>query len=224
MKKLFLFAAVIAAFTFSSCGNNAKPAANADSASVSTDSAATDTAATAKELVSQLSDKLKSGNADGIATLLTQAQAKIADLAKNNPEQAKEYVSQVQTWILANKDAIKTTLAKVNNSTLTNTVNTALVSVSQIDPSNVVSSLKNSATSAVKDAAESAVNGAAEAKTGVENAASKASDAVNTAKEAVKNAPANVKEKAAEVKDKAVEQTKSAAGDAANKAMKGLGL
>lgn len=214
MKKIFILVAVVATFSFSSCGNSSKPATNADSTTVAADGEATDTASTVvSSVVDKLTAGLKSGDAKSVATTLGTAQAKIVELAKNNPEQAKEYVNQVQTWLIANKDAIKKTLAKANNTALTNAVNTAIASVSAIDPSDVVNSAKNLALPALKDAAANAVNSAVETKGGVENATS---EAVNAAKEAMKNAPADVKEKAAEAKGKM--------GDAANKALKDLGL
>lgn len=225
MKKIFILAAVVAAFSFASCGNGSKPAANADSTAVATDSLGGDsTSNAAAAAVSKLTEGLEKGDAKGMATALTTVQAKIADLAKNDPEQAKAYVSQVQTWILANKDAIKQALAKANNSTLSNAVNTAITSVSALDPADVVNSVKNMAVPSLKDAATDAVNEAVEAKTGIDDAATKATDAVketqdkaqkavDKAKEAVKNAPEEVKAKA-----------KEKAADAANKALKGLGL
>ena len=236
MKKLFLLATVVVAMTFASCGNKTQPSANAeaDSTEMSTDSTkvvAADIPEDVKALTSQLAEKLDANDASGIAATIEGAKAKAVEMAKNNPEKAKEYLTKLQVWLKSNAEGLKKVVANAGNSTISNALNSAVTAVSAASPDALLSGLTNAAEN-VKDAGEAALNNAKE---GRENGAEKAEDA----KEAVKSAQAkvqkNAQEKINEAKDEATKKLNDASNkagkkankainDAAKEAAKGLGL
>lgn len=224
-------ALAIAAMTFTSCGNNAKPAANADADTTVIDST---TAAVAPEdvqtLTNQLGANLKAKDASAIATLLTSAKTKAAEIAKNNPEQAKQYVAQLQAWVKNNAAALKNIVTTSTNSTVGAAVSTAIGAVSQINPDEVVTSIANAAKTDAKAAGEQLLNNVKQGATDAV-ANSKVGETVEkakAAKEAIENAPAEAQKKANEkineATQKASEKANKAVNDAASKALKGIGL
>ena len=87
MKKIFFVAVAALTLGLASCSENAK-----------TDN----TDATIEELKAQI----EAGDSAGVQNALEGAQAKIAELAANDPEAAKTYVAQVQEFVNANKEQI----------------------------------------------------------------------------------------------------------------------
>lgn len=254
MKKVFVMVAAVAALTLASCDNkNAAPQAGADSTVV--DSATVDSEVAAvvgsgdvEQLTSQLAQQLDAKDAGAVVSLLSAAREKAAELAKNDPEQAKQYVSQLQEWVKANAAAIKGVVASAGDEAVSNAVSNAIGAVTTINPSDVVNSIaaateadaKNAGAQLLEKAKEDAANAVKDSKVG--EAAEKAADAaekVKSAKEAVENAPAaakkaaedaankgreKVNKKVNETANKVNEATSKAVNDAAGKALKGLGL
>lgn len=234
MKKVFLMVMAVAALTFTSCGNKTNPNANADSAAVDTTLAdslksvldggdASAIPATFDGLKSQLAEKLGAKDGEGFTTLLANAKAKIAELVKSNPEQAKQYVSQLQQYITSHANEIQA-ITKGNA-----TIAAAVSEVKSLDPENVVKSLSSAA---ANDAANIGADAANNAKNKVEEKVSEkvnaAAEKVEATKNAVQEKASNAANKAAETvsnaANKASEKTNEAVNKATDKAIKGLGL
>ena len=232
MKKVFFMVMAVAALTFVSCGNKQNPATNnADSTEVQADTmvvAATDVPENAQDLTGKLSSLLASKDAKGITAMLTGAQAKAVELAKNNPEKAKEYLLKVQEWLKSNAEKIKTVATNTGNSSIATALTSAATTMTSVSPDAVLNTLTNGAkiegdklvnsakddAAAVKEAASNQVNDA-------QNEVKKAGDQVQTkTNEAVKKANEATK-KAGETAGKAVKKT---VNKATNEALKGLGL
>lgn len=241
MKKLFYCASLFAALMLASCGGKSTPSADADSLNTTVDTASADTTLTegadataeesalpedAAELASSLDEKLSSGDAKGVASLLEQAKAKAAELAKTDPEKAKEYITQVQEWVKNNASTLKEKAKSVGDAALSSSVATAISTVTNLNAKDIVNELGNNVSSEAKDLGSSAVNTAKEAiKNKVsESNVGKAVETAKKAKEVYDNAPETtkkaVKEKASEAAKKGVDK----ANEAVNKGLKSLGL
>lgn len=188
MKKLMLMLAAVATLTLSSCGGSQKDASGE--------------AADANEVVSELTESLKSGDAQALQGSIEKAQAYIAELqASGKVEEAKTYVATLQEWLNANADQVKSVTG--DNATI----------------STVIDAIKAIPTDAASDAAET-LQDAAE---GVE--------AVQQAGEELKEKGEELKEKGEAVKEaidaapeaakQAVEQTKESAKQAGKDAVNG---
>ena len=234
MKKLFYCASLFAALTLASCGGKSTPSADADSLNTTVDSASADTTLTegadataeesalpedATELASSLDEKLSSGDAKGVASLLEQAKAKAAELAKTDPEKASEYVTLVQEWVKKNASTLKEKAKSVGDAALSSSVATAISNVANLNAKDIVNELGSQVSSDAKDLSSSAVNTAKEAvKSKVsESNVGKAVETAKKAKEAYDNAPETAKKA---VKEKVSEK----ANEAVNKGLKSLGL
>lgn len=232
MKKLFYCASLFAALTLASCGGKSTPSADADSLNTTVDSA--DTTLTegadataeesalpedATELVSSLDEKLSSGDAKGVATLLEQAKAKAAELAKTDPEKASEYVTLIQEWVKKNASTLKEKAKSVGDAALSSSVATAISNVTNLNAKDIVNELGSQVSSDAKGLSSSAVNTAKEAiKSKVsESNVGKAVETAKKAKEVYDNAPETAKKA---VKEKVSEK----ANEAVNKGLKSLGL
>ena len=234
MKKLFYCASLFAALTLASCGGKSTPSADADSLNTTVDSASADTTLTegadataeesalpedATELASSLDEKLSSGDAKGVASLLEQAKAKAAELAKTDPEKASEYVTLVQEWVKKNASTLKEKAKSVGDAALSSSVAAAISNVTNLNAKDIVNELGSQVSSDAKDLSSSAVNTAKEAiKSKVsESNVGKAVETAKKAKEVYDNAPETAKKA---VKDKVSEK----ANEAVNKGLKSLGL
>lgn len=234
MKKLFYCASLFAALTLASCGGKSTPSADADSLNTTVDSASADTTLTegadataeesalpedATELASSLDEKLSSGDAKGVASLLEQAKAKAAELAKTDPEKASEYVNLVQEWVKKNASTLKEKAKSVGDAALSSSVATAISNVTNLNAKDIVNELGSQVSSDAKDLSSSAVNTAKEAiKSKVsESNVGKAVETAKKAKEVYDNAPETAKKA---VKEKVSEK----ANEAVNKGLKSLGL
>lgn len=195
MKKVFLAAMAVAAISFSSCGNKAQQAeAEAvDSVAIAQQAANEVADATVSELASQLD----AGDVSKFQQAIETVKVKVAELIKQNPELAKEYVAKVQEFLKANADKVK---ALVGDNAA---VAAAVSAITEAEPQSVVNGLLQSAgdaASAAKDAAASA-----------------AQQKVDEVKEAAQ-------QKAEEAKDAAKQKAGEAVDAAADKAKKALGI
>lgn len=240
MKKTLFMMLALAGLTLASCGNKTDASANADSTSTDSTAAVADSTkndstlsiqsgdakaapATVEALTKEIQAKIASKDSQGLTSLLANAKARIAELAKNDPEQAKAYVSQLQQYINQHAEEIKS-MANGNA-----TIVQAVDEVKSLNPSKVVSALASAASTDAKNIA----TGAAEtAKSTAENAVN---EKVNEATSAAQNAKAAAEKKANDevakgqkkandAINKANKKANDAVNKAANKALKGLGL
>ena len=206
MRKLLFVAVAALTLGLASCSENAKTE-NTDA------------------VIEELKAQIEAGNSEGVQTALEGAQAKIAELAANDPEAAKTYVAQVQEFINENKEQILTVVGEnVATQTLVNTlVDTPAETV--INVLTVGQSVANTAEN-LKDSVEQTINNKAEEmKQGAEDAVKEAVDAqVDAAKKQAADKVNEATQKANEKVNEAAEKTNKEMKDAANKALKSIGL
>lgn len=244
MRKISLIVAAALALTMASCGNKS------DSANSATDSTMTDSAAvsdstagaaddstlttveagdakaapmSAAALTKEIQAKIASKDAQGLTTLLSNARAKITELAKSNPAQAKAYVSQLQQYVAQHAAEIKA-MAKGNA-----TINQAVDEVKNLDPEKVVNAVVASAKADAKNAGEaitSTTKGAAQEAVNkkVDEASSAVKSARETADKKVNDAVNKANKKANDAVNKANKKANDAVNKATQKALNGLGL
>ena len=196
MKKILLAVMAVAAIGFTSCGNKTQ---QADAETAAVDSVAiVDSIAqgAAQETIDALSADLEANDVSKLQATLESIKVKIAEIVKNNPEVAKEYVVKVQTFLKENADKVK---ALVGDNAA---VAAALSAVTDIEPANVVNGLLEQVGDAATEAKDAAVDAANQK---VEEAKQAAADKANEAKEAAK-------EKANEAIDNAAASAKSKLG------------
>ena len=206
MRKLLFVAVAALTLGLASCSENAKTE-NTDA------------------VIEELKAQIEAGNSEGVQTALEGAQAKIAELAANDPEAAKTYVAQVQEFINENKEQILTIVGEdVVAQTLVNT----LVDTPAETVINVLTAGQSVANTAenLKDSVEQAINNKAEEmKQGAEDAVKEAVDAqVDAAKKQAADKVNEATQKANEKVNEAAEKTNKEMKDAANKALKSIGL
>ena len=193
MKKILLAVMAVAAIGFTSCGNKTQQAEAVDSVAI-IDSLA---AGAAQETIDALSADIEAQDAGKLQATLESIKAKIAEIVKNNPEVAKEYVAKVQSFLKENADKLKAVIGE-------NAVAAAALSaVTEIEPESVVSGLLQQVGDAATEAKDAAV------------------EAVN---EKVDEAKQAAEEKTQEAKDAAKAKANEAIDDAAAAAKKKLGL
>ena len=196
MKKILLAVMAVAAIGFTTCGNKTQ---QADAETAAVDSVAiVDSIAqgAAQETIDALSADLEANDVSKLQATLESIKAKIAEIVKNNPEVAKEYVVKVQTFLKENADKVK---ALVGDNAA---VAAALSAVTDIEPASVVNGLLEQVGDAATEAKDAAVDAANQK---VEEAKQAAADKANEAKEAAK-------EKANEAIDNAAASAKSKLG------------
>ena len=196
MKKILLAVMAVAAIGFTSCGNKTQ---QADAETAAVDSVAiVDSIAqgAAQETIDALSADLEANDVSKLQATLESIKVKIAEIVKNNPEVAKEYVVKVQTFLKENADKVK---ALVGDNAA---VAAALSAVTDIEPASVVNGLLEQVGNAATEAKDAAVDAANQK---VEEAKQAAADKANEAKEAAK-------EKANEAIDNAAASAKSKLG------------
>ena len=202
MKKIVLAVMAVAAIGMTSCGNKTQQAEAVDSVAI-VDSLAGEAA---QGVIDQLGAQLQAGDTTKLQEVLTTAKEKIAQLLKENPQVAKEYVAKVQTYLKENADKVKEVVG--DNAA----VATAVSAITDIDPESVVNGLIEQVGDAANNAKDAAVDAASNAKDA----------AVNAANQQVEAGKAAAEQKANEVKDAAkqkVEDTKAAAKQKANEAV-----
>lgn len=206
MRKLLFVAVAALTLGLASCSENAKTE-NTDA------------------VIEELKAQIEAGNSEGVQTALEGAQAKIAELAANDPEAAKTYVAQVQEFINENKEQI---LAVVGENAATQTLVNTLVDTPAETVINVLTAGQSVANTAenLKDSVEQAINNKAEEmKQGAEDAVKEAVDAqVDAAKKQAADKVNEATQKANEKVNEAAEKTNKEMKDAANKALKSIGL
>jgi hypothetical protein len=206
MRKLLFVAVAALTLGLASCSENAKTE-NTDA------------------VIEELKAQIEAGNSEGVQTALEGAQAKIAELAANDPEAAKTYVAQVQEFINENKEQI---LAVVGENVATQTLVNTLVDTPAETVINVLTAGQSVANTAenLKDSVEQAINNKAEEmKQGAEDAVKEAVDAqVDAAKKQAADKVNEATQKANEKVNEAAEKTNKEMKDAANKALKSIGL
>ena len=196
MKKILLAVMAVAAIGFTSCGNKTQ---QADAETAAVDSVAIiDSIAqgAAQETIDALSADLEANDVSKLQATLESIKVKIAEIVKNNPEVAKEYVVKVQNFLKENADKVK---ALVGDNAA---VAAALSAVTDIEPASVVNGLLEQVGDAATEAKDAAVDAANQK---VEEAKQAAADKANEAKEAAK-------EKANEAIDNAAASAKSKLG------------
>ena len=194
MKKILLAVMAVAAIGFTSCGNKTQ---QADAETAAVDSVAiVDSIAqgAAQETIDALSADLEANDVSKLQATLESIKVKIAEIVKNNPEVAKEYVVKVQTFLKENADKVK---ALVGDNAA---VAAALSAVTDIEPANVVNGLLEQVGDAATEAKDAAVDAAnqkvEEAKQAAEEKANEAKEAAKEkANEAIDNAAASAKSK-----------------------------
>jgi hypothetical protein len=206
MRKLLFVAVAALTLGLASCSENAKTE-NTDA------------------VIEELKAQIEAGNSEGVQTALEGAQAKIAELAANDPEAAKTYVAQVQEFINENKEQI---LAVVGENVATQTLVNTLVDTPAETVINVLTAGQSVANTAenLKDSVEQAINNKTEEmKQGAEDAVKEAVDAqVDAAKKQAADKVNEATQKANEKVNEAAEKTNKEMKDAANKALKSIGL
>jgi len=206
MRKLLFVAVAALTLGLASCSENAKTE-NTDA------------------VIEELKAQIEAGNSEGVQTALEGAQAKIAELAANDPEAAKTYVAQVQEFINENKEQI---LAVVGENVATQTLVNTLVDTPAETVINVLTAGQSVANTAenLKDSVEQTINNKAEEmKQGAEDAVKEAVDAqVDAAKKQAADKVNEATQKANEKVNEAAEKTNKEMKDAANKALKSIGL
>lgn len=115
MKKLFIVAIAAAAFTITSCGNKSNEQAQAVEAEEVVE-------ATADDAVTDLAAQLEAGDANKFQTALTSLYEKAAQLLKENPDKAKEYLTKAQNFLKENAE--KVTALVGENEAVKSVVNT----------------------------------------------------------------------------------------------------
>ncbi len=217
---MFVMAAV--AVFFVSCGSkNAQQAENAE--------AQTEEVVNVEEATAELAAQLEAGDVNKFQEALDEAKAKAAELLKENPEQAKQYLEGVQNYLKENTEKIKELAG--DNELVNTAVNTLVETPAESILSNLQTQLGN-----VEDAANAKVaeqQAAAEQK--VEEGKQAVENTVNDVKAAAQQkadeAKAAAQQKADETKHAAANKVNEAASKAneqinkgADKLLKGAGL
>jgi len=194
MKKLFAFAAVVAAMSLTACTGNT----NANTAEENLDFES----ATPEAVVSSLAETVQSGDAAAVTEAVETIQAELQEaIESGDAEKAAAYASQIETFVQEN--AAKLQELNVNTLTLGDIIN-------------AVKALPTTAENVAEDAAAAVEADAVAAKDAAVDAAQAQADA------AVEAGKAKVNETVEEGKAKANEAVQDAANkanDAASKAI-----
>ena len=204
MKKILLSVMAIAAIGFTSCGNKTQQGEAVDSLAI-VDSMAT---GAAQVTIDALSADIEAGDVSKLQATLESIKTSVAQLLKENPDVAKEYVAKVQTFLKENADKVK---AIVGDS---EAAAAAVSAITEMDPDAVVNGLLEQVGNAASDAKDAAVEAANEK---LEEAKDAANQKVEEAKEAAN-------QKAEEAKNAAKEKANEAIDNASASAKKKLGL
>ncbi len=198
MKKLMMIVMAAMAIGFASCGNKAQQAPADEVVADST--AAFDVETAINEATAQLSEQIEAKDANKLQQVIEAIQAKVAEILKQNPDAAKEYVTKVQDFLKENAEQIKSFVGE-------NAAAQAAVNALTATPAETIVNGLMQAVDGVKAAGEDAADAAKEAAEGaVNNAKQAGQDAVDAAKQ------------------KANEEIDNAANKAADEAKKALGI
>jgi hypothetical protein len=199
MKKMMMIVMAAMAIGFASCGNKAQQAP-ADEVVADSTAAAFDVETAINEATAQLSEQIEAKDANKLQQVIEAIQAKVAEILKQNPDAAKEYVTKVQDFLKENAEQIKSFVGE-------NAAAQAAVNALTATPAETIVNGLMQAVDGVKAAGEDAADAAKEAAEGaVNNAKQAGQDAVDAAKQ------------------KANEEIDNAANKAADEAKKALGI
>ena len=205
-----LMMAAVAVF-FASCGNkNAQQAEDAE--------AQAEEVISVENATAELAAQLEAGDVNKFQVALDEAKAKAAELLKENPEQAKEYLEGVQNYLKENTEKIKELAG--DNELVSTAVNTLVETPAESIISNLqtqIGNVEDAANAKVAEQQEAAEQRVEEAKQAVENTANEAKAAAQQKVDETKQAAANQVNEAA---SKANEQINKGA----DKLLKGAGL
>ena len=193
MKKILFLMMAAVAVGFTSCKNSVKQ--NAEAFEQGYDEATIENEA--ENTISALQTQLEAGDVNKFQEVLESVKTKVAEIIKQNPEIAKQYVAKVQAFLKENADKVK---ALVGDNA---TVAAAVSALTDVEPESVVNGLLQSVGDAATDAKDAAV------------------DAVNEQIDAAKDA---AEQKADEAKDAAKQKAGEAVDAAAGKAKEAMGL
>ena len=198
MKKMMMIVMAAMTIGFASCGNKAQQAPADEVVADST--AAFDVETAINEATAQLSEQIEAKDANKLQQVIEAIQAKVAEILKQNPDAAKEYVTKVQDFLKENAEQIKSFVGE-------NAAAQAAVNALTATPAETIVNGLMQAVDGVKAAGEDAADAAKEAAEGaVNNAKQAGQDAVDAAKQ------------------KANEEIDNAANKAADEAKKALGI
>ena len=215
MKKMVLAVMAVAAIGLTSCGNKTQQAEAVDSVAI-VDSLAGEAA---QGVIDQLGAQLQAGDAGKLQEIVTAAKEKIAELLKENPEVAKEYVAKVQTYLKENADKVKEVVGE------NAAVAAAVTALTDIDPESVITGVLEKVGETATEAKDAAVDAATGAKDAAVDAANKQVEAGKAAIEQKANEVKDAaKKQAEETKEAAKKQANDAVDNAAKEVKKGLGL
>ena len=203
MKKIFVLVMAVCAISFTSCGN--KNAQQAEVAEAETEVVAEEDVV--QNATADLAAQLEAGDVNKFQEAIEAVKAKAAELLKENPELAKEYLTKVQDFLKENTDKIKA-LAGDNQ-----LVSTAVSSLVETPAESIVNNL-SAALGSVEDAANAKVDEAKQA----------AADQAQAAKDAVDQKVDEAKQKAADEVNKGAGKVNEKVNEAADKLLKGTGL
>ena len=204
MKKLMFVVMAAMAIGFTSCDSKKAQQAPADEVAAADSVAAFDLETAIGEATAQLSEPIEAKDANKLQHAIEAVQAKIAEILKQNPDAAKEYVAKVQDFLKENAEKIKEVVG--DNAAVQAAVNALTAAPAE--------SIVNSLMSTVEGAGEDIEQAGQDA---VDAAKQAGQDAVDAANAAVENA-------AEAAKDAAKEKANEAIDAAANDAKKKLGL
>ncbi len=231
---------VVAAVTFSSCGNKTDNGGNADSIQSEVVDSVAETAEAASEdveaVISSLASDLEAGENEAVESIVAAAQSKIAKLIEDGKlDEAKSYAEKIQNFVKENKEKLTAT-----GSTL---ISSFVSSAEKLDLNNLEASAKDwastvkavageageKAVSDVKDAAQNIAGDAGQkvedAKAKIDEAKAKVDDAkakVDEVKQKIDNAPQTAKQAVEDAKNKAKEDLQNKAAEGVNKGLNKL--
>ena len=224
MRKIFYASAFFVAAIAVGCGNNQKPAADANCVTDSLEQMDT-TGVAASVSESEVKENIASGinnlktmienkSASDFTAKLTEVQNNIQQLVQKDPEAAKQYVAQLQEFLKQNSASIKTYAGEQANGLVNALVNTPAQSI--VDALSKGNSDIDKLSSDVQKAADD-INKAKEDISRAKEEGKKALDeAAQAKKEEVRNQVQNAvdskKQEAAKAIDKGVSDLKSKMG------------
>ena len=223
MKKLFFVVMAVAAMSFASCGNK-----SANQSEAPADSTAVETV-DVSDVTAALAAGLTEGDASKLQATLETVKEKVAQLLQENPEQAKEYLTQVQDFLKENAEKVKEV---VGDNAVVQTVVSSLVET----PAETIVTALQSQLVATDEAGQAVVDNAVEQANvtvdAVKNAVKEqlnatkqaAQDQADAAQQAAQQKVEEGKQQARDAVNGAAQKTNEKVNEAANKALKGLGL
>ena len=175
MKKLLFTVMAVAAIGFTSCGNKTQQTEAADGTEVVVN------ADDAESIIANLKEYVETKDAAKLQEALAAVKEKIAELIKQNPEAAKEYVAKVQAYLKENAESIKAVVGE------NETANAAVTALTSVEPEALVNSLLDQVSDKAEETKDAAVDAAKQKADGVKDAAKqKANETIDNAAKDIK--------------------------------------